>query len=699
MAEIPSIGDILMLSQLAWKIGRAFTAGRKGAPAEFLQVETEVNGLAKALKLLAETLFAESDDNVLQRADKHTIDGVGRILQSCRQTINDLESMTDQYQVIKKHRTPGGFAIERSWSDLVLAQYKSMMWTTSHGTIHDLRTVLHIHRSTISLIMQAVQSHSLPRLESVINPVAEKIDNIHHTTDGLTEQLEEMDRIVIGIAGKSPMAQPVPDPGTRRSSFLRQEVSKQASPSSESFVGRDYFPPQRSAQALLRTSPPPIPSESPYSPAITAASSAPSPTARKRISEFSFGGSTVHYADSIATSDPGVNNGWPSPPANRQSYVSRQPSKRKASLATTPEMREPLSRPPSSALPPLPPPAMDLSSDSEIDTIKSISKLSLNPPQQPEYIKLHRSSTTASQKEMFEKQAFRNAAILCDVRGVLVEYAQKMSPEDYEHDVEMVEACQECRIAVVRKREREEGKNSGVRVITSIWVFSDDNTVRMELRMADGEMYVPYSSYFNAEKISVTVPCELKYHDVQFGTRPSKTAKTNWINYVFEDVKGATLFQNELMGRTLLATFRTEKTLRIHEGLSGTFSYQEQMCGMENLRIWEDDTTSAVVALIHFSAHFRKGYLAFYLNSAGNPIKVKEEGSREVKIKGLRVPLDKGALRKDSGAGVGKDVDKRKIISGARIEFATEAEKREFLMVVRDVQRDPRELPDLLGVN
>ena len=31
----PSVGDIIMLSQLAWKIGCAFTAGRAGAPAEF----------------------------------------------------------------------------------------------------------------------------------------------------------------------------------------------------------------------------------------------------------------------------------------------------------------------------------------------------------------------------------------------------------------------------------------------------------------------------------------------------------------------------------------------------------------------------------------------------------------------------------------------------------------------------------------
>lgn len=154
--------------------------------------------------------------------------------------------------------------------------------------------------------------------------------------------------------------------------------------------------------------------------------------------------------------------------------------------------------------------------------------------------------------------------------------------------------------------------------------------------------------------------------------------------------------------------------MRIHEGLSKSFSYAEQMCGLENLRVWEDNDTGAIIALIHFSADFRNGYLAFYLNSSVNPIKVKDGGDREVKIKGLRVPIDRGdrAMRKDSfaeaatvkgkgkeKAGIGKSVEKEKVISGAKIEFATEMEKREFLDMCREMQRELIELPDLLGVN
>jgi hypothetical protein len=86
--------------------------------------------------------------------------------------------------------------------------------------------------------------------------------------------------------------------------------------------------------------------------------------------------------------------------------------------------------------------------------------------------------------------------------------------------------------------------------------------------------------------------------------------------------------------------------------------------------------------------------------------------NREVKIKGLRVPIDRGdkAMRKDSVValnakekGKGKEdvkkVEKEKVISGAKIEFASDMEKREFIEMVKEMQRDLIELPDLLGVN
>ncbi|KAI4608243.1 hypothetical protein J4E80_009253 [Alternaria sp. BMP 0032] len=483
---VPNIGDILVLSQKAWKIGRTFSACQKNAPVELQYVETEIGSLAKSLASLAETLHAESVRQLLQDADQEIRDGVGTILRSCQRTVDDLDSLIDQYQVIKKHRTVGGFAIERS--------------------------------------------KSMARMDSTVITMAERIDNMHHSAGSIDQQLDEVHRMVEDL----------------------------------------------------------------------------------------------------------------------------------------------MIAPHTSHVPPVP---------------------AKNPARSP---------TT------------ENADPLSQTRGSLVEYSHRINQDD-PRDVEMIQASEECRIAVVRKRVTD-SETKAVRVVTSVWAFSDDNTTRVELRMEDDQMYIPYSSYFNPAKACITVLCELIFHDVKHGNRPVRIEKTSWVNYVFDSPQAAALFQNELMGRTLLATFRTEKTMRIHEGLSKSFSYAEQMCGLENLRVWEDNDTGAIIALIHFSADFRNGYLAFYLNSSVNPIKVKDGGDREVKIKGLRVPIDRGdrAMRKDSFAeaatasvtgkgkekvGAGKSVDKGKVISGAKIEFATEMEKREFLEMCSEMQRELIELPDLLGVN
>jgi hypothetical protein len=154
---VPIVGDILMLSKVSWKIGRSFSAGQKSAPAEFQEIETRISSLSKQLKQLAEVLHAEADNTLIKDASEHVQRGFEVILDSCKRTIKGLDSLVDRNQVIKKHRTVGGFAIERSWSDLVLAEYATMKWTTEGGDLHGLMDLLQMHASSIKLLTQAIK--------------------------------------------------------------------------------------------------------------------------------------------------------------------------------------------------------------------------------------------------------------------------------------------------------------------------------------------------------------------------------------------------------------------------------------------------------------------------------------------------------------------------------------------------------------
>jgi hypothetical protein len=151
-AEI-SMGHVLMLSQIAWRTGRAFTSARREAPYEFREVQLELSRLSKSLKFLAEALFSEDTEILISQSNKRTQAGILTVINFCQHTLDGLESLVQQYVHTKKN----GHVVERVWSEMVLKNYGGMMWTMEGGTIRDLKDMLHMHTSTTSLFRQALE--------------------------------------------------------------------------------------------------------------------------------------------------------------------------------------------------------------------------------------------------------------------------------------------------------------------------------------------------------------------------------------------------------------------------------------------------------------------------------------------------------------------------------------------------------------
>ena len=341
----------------------------------------------------------------------------------------------------------------------------------------------------------------------------------------------------------------------------------------------------------------------------------------------------------------------------------------------------------------------------------------------------------ASDRVVFEKALFRNAAILCDVRAKLVEYAQHVPNEpDPRYNTEMVAACQECRIYVVRKRENR--AHGGTKVITSIWSLSDDGEIRLQQKLPEVNEVVPYCSYFQAEKVSLP-PAEgltsLCFHDTQWGAMLLHEKQTNWINYVFNTEDDAAAFQSAIFGRVLIGTYRTTKTTVIHEGLKGAFAFEEQFANIETLRLWEDDGVSTpgaaggVLALMHISSNFGSGWARWWINSSLQQVRVKEDGAKFAKVKGIDITVVKpgpgaasvpkrtraSSSSTTSSAAAARDSLHRvesnlstaprpqgrripvKRVTGVRIEFRTEEEKARFVGMARKCQQRLIPLPDV----
>ena len=225
-----------------------------------------------------------------------------------------------------------------------------------------------------------------------------------------------------------------------------------------------------------------------------------------------------------------------------------------------------------------------------------------------------------------------------------------------------------------------------------MYVLSPHSTSRIVIHnfpiVPDGEEVILFSSYFQDEKTSITFQTQLTFHDITYGSPPIRAETSSWVNYIFEDDSAAITFQNAMFGKTLLDTFKTEKTTRLRDGLTGAIAYEEQMCAMENLRLWSEEPSGAVLAMIHFSAQFRKGYLSFYVNNKDRPIKIKDEGGKMVKVKGLKIPANDypEELKRSKPSNDAKKGDRGKFVTGAKIEFRNEEEKLRFLDVVRELQ-------------
>lgn len=741
-----------MLSQLAWKIGRAFTQGRKDPLSEFTEVEREANGLSEALKLVAETLY--SDTSILAQADEQTRHAVSTILDSAHKTLGDLESFVERYRVIRKKETRGGFVVERTWSEVVIAQYKTLKWTTEGGDITDLRDMLHMHTTSIDLTMQALQSQSLSRLGRTVIPMAENVASIHDVAHGdISARIDDLHRSIMSVANSTPSLQAADDHDEcgRHSSISESTASNATSASPIST--RSRLSDRSTSEGAPR-----IPVRHPARP-----SSPPDHRVREDSAYFSMGtasrdfeskrmdwrfesGSPPDDRTSIGVSmsaPPSGSTAVATPGSyihvaeNEEQYVLRRESLTVPHMFSTFDDDADAHEPNKfrnqyySQRQNLPPPALPRH-DEEVEPSpatpssfflasrpkRTESNLSVTAGASPRpstarsVRKRHSFSAEVSPAisdvgQKFEKSLFRNAAILCDVRGTLVEYAQHVPDEpDPRYDTEMVEACKECRIFVIRKRENR--PHGGFKVVSAIWAISNDGAVRMQQRLPEFAETVPYCSYFQPEKVSLPPTygdMTLRFHPEGWDDDVEKEAKSNWVNYVFASEEGANQFQSAIFGRTLLGSFRTTKTTVIHEGFKGAFAFEEQFANIEVLRLWEDDgittagASGGVLALMHLGSNFGQGWARWWMNSSNQHVRVKDEQTKFARIKGIDIrtvkPGERARQASFSEDGVSKKKSPEKRVTGVRIEFKNEVERARFVELVKRVQERLLPLPDV----
>ncbi|SMQ53074.1 unnamed protein product [Zymoseptoria tritici ST99CH_3D7] len=721
-----SVGDMLMLSQSAWKIGQAFRCGNKNAPAIFTEVEREANALSDVLNLIARTLH-DDQGNVLALAGDETKSAIDEILDYARDTLAHLMVVVDTYQVVTKTATSaGGFTVERKWRAVVTSHFDDMVWTADGGNIDDLLDVMQMHTDAVRRMTHAVQSRSPIRLDNVVLPMVENVRRMHKTPTGRQSRKSQPSKDTkVSLAIKPP----IPAPKDFATSPKKIDVTPFTLPQSP------QSPPKSPLRLFPKLSPP---AEADIKLPATTFVSNKSPSqghkakrsaniweqsSKNPVDDENLG----HQRNEKTSADNRPDSGLcqPSPKASRnESVVAPTHHRSRRTVLARPEsetlpspcnsdygqivVSQPTPRSPTLALQPdgqllpirserLAPKARKPTCSDQSHCNRSVALIpAVSPPR-------------ATEKQNFLRQLCRNAMILCDVGCRLVEVARDNDTADPRHNLDRLAACQQSRLCVIRKREnREPGP---ARMITSIWCISEDEQTRLQQELSESEDTVPYCSYSEPEKVSIrpaSSRVHLRYHDETWGAPLTSVKNTKWVNYYFHSESDAMAFQSAVFGRTLIGSYRTTKTTVAHAGFKGAFSFEEQFSAMEVLRLWEDDGVSTpgasggIFALMHTRTNFGDGNWAkWWINSSREPIKVKDDGARHAKVKEINVSVPKtgSAPRRmrtlPDGQSFLELASPASSVSGVRIEFKNEEERTRFVSAAKRAQERSLNLPDL----
>jgi hypothetical protein len=159
-----SVGDIIVLSQIAYGLARAFSSGHKSAPAEFQEVQNQLYTLGSALGFLAKRPTKRLSGSGVsgkevaeeEREADEQDDILERMISNCRGTLSHLELLVDKYMEIDPNAKNPAQTSLRRWQQDVKKNWKKIWWTTEGGDLDKLRKDLAMHINGLNLALSAM---------------------------------------------------------------------------------------------------------------------------------------------------------------------------------------------------------------------------------------------------------------------------------------------------------------------------------------------------------------------------------------------------------------------------------------------------------------------------------------------------------------------------------------------------------------
>ncbi|KAI3339632.1 hypothetical protein F4824DRAFT_50337 [Ustulina deusta] len=182
MAFSISIGDAILLAQIAGRLAKTFTKGRASAPAEFQEVENELYSLSAAL-----TAAENEQESVRPTADQEVCENnrhianqqiFEQILRNCKHTLAHLEEIVKKYMIVSEQTDIQKPKLER-WSHAIVKNWRKVEWTTEKGDLNTLRSQIMLHTNSLNLLINISTSSRAASIERSLNKKLVLLEELH----------------------------------------------------------------------------------------------------------------------------------------------------------------------------------------------------------------------------------------------------------------------------------------------------------------------------------------------------------------------------------------------------------------------------------------------------------------------------------------------------------------------------------------
>jgi hypothetical protein len=158
-----SVGDIILVSQIAYKLHTSVTAGRHAASKDLKELGDVLFGLRCSLNHLgnvAEEIFSSATDDARGADARGNLDAM---IRSCGDTLEELDKLTRKYRDaagIPDGDENGacvgtGEGVKRSKMERLKVNWRKIRWDAERHSLSEYRVKLQSHTDAINILLNA----------------------------------------------------------------------------------------------------------------------------------------------------------------------------------------------------------------------------------------------------------------------------------------------------------------------------------------------------------------------------------------------------------------------------------------------------------------------------------------------------------------------------------------------------------------